>query len=62
MNGLIGGFRTSEDEILRNLAHDFLDRKIWGHIRTTPGIRKSHPHQGILQTGRKTVLYRVSND
>lgn len=63
MNGLIGGFRTSEDEILRNLAHDFLDRKIWGHIKDDPEHQEEitrikasfKPEEKPYYTGYRTV-------
>ena len=32
INGLIASFTKSTDEILRSLANDFLNRKIWGYI------------------------------
>jgi uncharacterized protein len=36
INGLISGFRRSEDVILRSLADDFMNRHIWGYINDTP--------------------------
>jgi len=35
MNGLIAYFLKSDDDILRTLAHDFLNRKIWDFIDDT---------------------------
>jgi uncharacterized protein len=35
INGLILSFRKSKDEILRSLANDFLNRKIWGYLNDT---------------------------
>src|SRR5690554_4813237 len=35
MNGLIAYFLKSEDKILNELAHDFLNRKIWDYIDDT---------------------------
>lgn len=63
MNGLIAGFRASDDEILRNLARDFLDRKIWGHLRDDPEnqdeiarIKASfQPEEQPYYTGYRTV-------
>jgi uncharacterized protein len=36
INGLISGFRRSEDAILRSLADDFMNRHIWGYINDVP--------------------------
>ncbi|PKK98812.1 MAG: phosphohydrolase [Tenericutes bacterium HGW-Tenericutes-2] len=35
INGLILSFRNSKDEILKSLANDFLNRKIWGYLNDT---------------------------
>jgi HD superfamily phosphohydrolase len=36
INGLIASFTKSTDEILKGLANDFLNRKIWGYVNDTP--------------------------
>ncbi len=36
INGLIASFTRSEDAILKSLAQDFLNRRIWGYINDTP--------------------------
>lgn len=35
INGLIASFLKSKDTILRNLAHDFMNRRIWKYINDT---------------------------
>jgi len=40
INGLILGFLDSEDEILKCLANDFLNRRIWKYINDTPSNKK----------------------
>ncbi len=35
INGLIASFLKSKDDILRNLAHDFMNRRIWGYVNDT---------------------------
>lgn len=35
INGLIASFVKSKDEILKSLAYDFLNRKIWGYLNDT---------------------------
>jgi len=35
INGLIASFLDSKDDILRELASDFMNRKIWGYINDT---------------------------
>jgi hypothetical protein len=36
INGLIASFTRSDDAILKSLANDFLNRRIWGYINDTP--------------------------
>ena len=35
INGLIASFLKSKDDILRHLAHDFMNRRIWGYLNDT---------------------------
>jgi HD superfamily phosphohydrolase len=41
INGLIASFMHSEDEILRNLSRDFLNRHIWAYIDDTKENEKT---------------------
>ena len=63
INGLIASFTKSNDEILRNLANDFLGRKIWGYYSDIPAnkekiesIKKSYSTEEIkYYTSCRTV-------
>jgi len=70
INGLILSFRKSKDEILRSLANDFLNRKIWGYLNDTEEnqekikeIKKLYTEDEIeYYTSYRTVHNSTYND
>lgn len=62
VNGLISSFTTSDDDILRTLANDFLNRVIWKYIDDVPenettieDIKKRYGNQAKYFTSHRSV-------
>jgi hypothetical protein len=70
INGLIASFLKSKDEILRLLAHDFMNRRIWGYVNDTEenqavieSIKASfHPDELKYFTSHRTVFNSTYRD
>ena len=70
INGLILSFRNSKDEILKSLANDFLNRKIWGYLNDTEEnqekineIKKQYSKDELkYYTSHRTVHNSTYND
>ena len=70
MNGLILSFKHSDDDILRELANDFLNRKIWSYIDEKPEnkttiqkIKNSYPEgKSKYYTTSRTVKNSTYKD
>jgi len=70
INGLILSFRKSKDDILRSLANDFLNRKIWGYLNDTEEnhekikeIKKLYTEEELkYYTSHRTVHNSTYND
>ncbi|MDO9629143.1 MAG: HD domain-containing protein [Acholeplasmataceae bacterium] len=70
INGLIASFMKSEDEILKSLANDFLNRKIWGYLNDIEEnrekieeIKKSYTQEELkYYTSYRTVHNSTYND
>ena len=70
INGLISSFMKSKDEILKSLANDFLNRKIWGYLNDTEEnrekineIKKTYTEEELrYYTSYRTVHNSTYND
>lgn len=70
INGLISSFIKSEDSILKSLANDFLNRRIWGYLNDTEEnqekineIKKSYSKEELkYYTSHRTVHNSTYND
>jgi HD superfamily phosphohydrolase len=54
INGLIASFTKSKDDILRNLALDFLNRHIWGYLN--PSEENQEKIEAIKQSFKQEEL------
>lgn len=54
INGLIASFLKSSDDILRTLANDFMNRRIWGYLNDTDENKESI--QKIISSYRQEEL------
>ena len=70
INGLIASFLKSKDDILRHLAHDFMNRRIWGYINDNEenkeqivAIKKSYVKEEVdYFTTHRTVFNSTYRD
>jgi uncharacterized protein len=70
INGLISSFMKSKDVILKSLANDFLNRKIWGYLNDTEEnrekineIKKTYTEEELkYYTSYRTVHNSTYND